>query len=92
MAEEAWIVMSRAGSAYIEAWRGTASNWFVALESVPVSQRSDDMFAVPINAIRFVRFVDGDPLLPEAKLVKSMPDGTLRRVAVDESVEPPSEI
>ena len=82
-----WVVMARAGAGYVEAWRGEAVGWFAALESVPPEKRSDDMFIVEMSNVRFVKFVDPDPDLPNAFLVQTAPDGSLRRVRAADAAE-----
>jgi hypothetical protein len=82
-----WVVMSRSGTGYVEAWRGEAVTWFAALESVPPERRGDEMFVVAMADVRFVTFVDADPDLPDAHLVKVAEDGSLRRVRVAETVD-----
>jgi hypothetical protein len=81
MAAQEWVVMGKTtGGLYQEAWRGTADSWFAALENVPVAARTMEMFAVPLDAIRFTMLLDYDASLPDAEMVKVLSDGSLRRV------------
>ena len=86
MASGNWVVMAARGTSYVEAWRGQATGWLAALESVPAEQRGDQMFVVDLDDIRFVRIVDSDDGLPDAELVRALSDGSLKRVrATDEA-------
>ena len=75
-----WVVMSRNGGTYTEAWRGTATSWFSALESVPVSSRSGEMVVVQLDDLHIARLIDADEVLAGAQLVRTLDDGSLKRV------------
>lgn len=76
----AWVVMSLRGAAFTEAWRGEADGWFNAVEQVPSTIRSDQMFAVKLSDIHFVRLIDAAQDLPDVELVRTDESGALRRM------------